>query len=704
MPITLIQPLSAGKPTLNALIGERNVLSYDTILLGSTDYPGSGNNDGAVIVFDRNPSTGKYNQVWGLSASAGSGDLYGCSAAINSNYIYVGAPGAGTGAPEQGRVYEINNTGGSRFTVNRTITPGSNRGRNGYFGSSMKLVDASNLFIGAFYASPRQTGNNCGAVYHYTKAGGTWSYTATLSALASDGDEFGFVLDGNTSEMLCGSPQWNNGQGRVYLMNPNPSDTNSWANTQIITLNGSGNNGPHRGTILDSFGFSVVMGTNYAFIGAPRYKIGIDSGGGEEFRPGAVFMYQKSGLLWTYVSILTSDVSYLVNNSRLEFGISIAYNEVNNYVLIGADAVNVSGCAECGSEGLVFGFDVSNPFNPQQVFVIERPVVVPGSYFGHNVKLLPSTDNGMALIGSYGAVVSPDNGSRFPPRAGAAFLYNNVNNFVVTPTPTITPTITPSPTPEPTPVLKPLNWYGLNSLDPISVYEGAGPVGANYPKTLGYGGTGRNYSICRELGYYAPENNASLKDLAVLYSQYCVANNLNVNNNNNPTAMSEFYTGRGISLGFSAKIIVQRPTRSKYCSSRDGIIWLNIGPVNANTDPESSKFAASGYIGNPLRSSTYFVSIVSNSPGCHGLNYQKIISPSDSPYVGFGLATDLYPSDGSTWFLCKVGSYACTIRDQTTGYAITRNIAMSPGQSCNGEKYLYGTFDYKTNFPRNPPT
>ena len=148
MPITLLQPLSAGKPTLNAGIGERNVLSYDTILLCSTDYPGSGNSDGAVIVFDRDPGTGTYKQVWGLSASAGSGDLYGNSAAINSNYIYVGAPGAGAGSPEEGRVYEINNTGGSRFTVNLTITPGSNRGRNGYFGSSMKLVCIKSFYWG----------------------------------------------------------------------------------------------------------------------------------------------------------------------------------------------------------------------------------------------------------------------------------------------------------------------------------------------------------------------------------------------------------------------------------------------------------------------------------------------------------------------------------------------------------------------------
>jgi hypothetical protein len=694
MPITLIQPLSAGKPTLNALIGERTFLSYNTILLSSTYYPGKGNNDGAVIVFDRNSGTGKYEQIWGLSATAGSNDYYGICAAINSNFIYVGAPGAGAGSPGEGRVYEINNTGGSRFSVNQTITPGSNRGRKGWFGSSMKLVDASNLFIGAMNASPKNPGINTGAVYHYTKSG-TWGYSATLSSSqASNGDEFGFSIDGNTSEMLCGSPQWNSGQGRVYLMNPNPSDANSWANTQIITLNGTGNNGPHRGQTEDLFGFSVVKGTNYAFVGAPRYKVNIDSGGGSDYRPGAVFMYQKSGLIWTFVSILTADLSYLVNNSRLEFGLTIAYNESNNYVLIGADAVD-------GSQGLVFGFDVSNPFNPQQTFTIQRPVVVPDSKFGHDIKLLPSDDNGMLLVGSYGAVVSPDNGSIFPPRAGAAFLYNNVNNFIVTPSPTITPTITPSQAPAPTPILKPSNWYGLNSLDPISVYEGAGPVSANYPKTLGYGGTGRNYSICRELGYYAPENNASLYNLAILYNQWCVANNLNVNN---PTAMSEFYTGRGISLGFDAKIIVQRNTPSKYCSTNNGQIWLNVGPVTSNTTPQNNKFAGSGYIGNPLRNSTYFVSIVSNNQGCHSLNFQKVISPSDSPYVGYITASGLRNSDGSTWFTCKVGSYACTIRDQTTGYSITRNIGTSTGGSCDGATYLYENLSYKTNFPRNPPT
>jgi len=667
MPITYVQPLSATIPVLNSLNGERNILTYDHILLCTTDYPGAGNSDGAVYVFDRNSGTGKYNQVQLLTGPAGSGNLYGNSAAVNTNFIYVGAPGA---TSNQGAVYEINNTGGSRFTVNQTIT-GPNRGRRGALGTSMKLVDSSNLFIGAMLAEPRNTGIKSGAIYHYVKSG-TWGYTATLSSSnAGDSEEFGFSFDGNTSEILAGSPQWNTGQGRVYLMNPNPSDTNAWLNTQIITLNGTGNNGPHQGQPGDLFGFKVIKGSNYAFISAPRYKINVPNP--PALGPGAVFMYQKSGLFWTFVSILTADSSFSPY-SRLEFGVSMAYNEANNYILIGADATN-------GGRGLVFGFDVSNPFNPQQVFQINRPVVVPGSYFGHNVQLLPSSDNGTALIGSYGAVVSPDDGSIYPPNAGAAFLFNEVNNFVVTPSPTITPTVTPSPTPAPTPVLKPSDWYGLNPLDPISVGDGGGPAGTDYsryPKTPALGGPGRNYSILREIGALFVDNpgiysfstfRGSLYNLAVSYSSWCLNNGLNAAN---PTAMSEFHRSRGISLGFTYTLENRPVTQSKYCDSANGGVRLRI-----------IYYSGPNRYGNPIRTTTYTFTIGANT------SLGSVVNVGGTNYLQFEVG-GLSPV-AQNW----------SIVDNSTGY--TRSGTITVG--CGTNSYVIAdSQDYKQQFPRNPPS
>lgn len=687
MPITLKQNLSANPPPAYNYVqfGERNTLSVDHILCGTLDFPSP--NAGAVWVFDKDPITGVYSHKRTLSAAAGSNHYYGASNDVNTSYIYIGAPGAGSinsGIPE-GRVYEINNSGGSRFSVNATITPNANLGRKGFFGACVKLVNASNLFITSLWAQPRGAGIRTGAIYHYIKSGGTWNYTAVISGKGSganqpsNNDEYGFTFDGDTSELIVGSPQRNqttaDGKGAAYVMVPDGTDANSWITTQYIEIGSNPN--PHQGQPGDMFGYRIVKGTNYAFIAAPRYQINsaINS------QPGAVFMYERipgSPDFWSYTCIITAHPGDS-NSSRFEFGLSMAYNEANNYILIGADAIN-------DSRGLVFGFDVSNKFSPVQSFVIERPVSIPNSNFGHDVKLLPGTDNGLALIGSYGAIVNPDNGSVYPPGAGAAFLFNDVNNFVVTPSPTVTPSLTPSPTPNPTPVFKPANWYGLNILDPISVGDGgeAGgyPTGANYPKAPSRGGPGRNYSILREIGAALQSNpnvydfdtyRGSLYRLALAYTQLTskdygsgplaaapIALFYNLNSSN-PTAMSEFYRSRGVSLGFSYKLERKQVTQSKYCDSSNGGVRITI-PF----------YSAQNRYGNPIRTTTYTITIGAST----SVGNSKTVE-------GLGTAAQ-------SW----------SIVDNFTGY--TRSGTVDVGCGTNSYSTIEDV-DYRREFPRNPP-
>ena len=650
---TFIQPLSAKHAIQNARNAEFNTLTYDHIILGNSDFPGS-NNDGAIYVFDRVPSTSYYTQVKGISATLGSGIYFGNSVAVNSSYIYAGAPGYNGG---NGAVYEYFNSGGSRFGLNRTII-GTNRGTRGLLGVSMKSFDTTNLFIGAMYAQTKAAGTNIGAIYHYTDTAGTWNLTAVLSGTSNivvAGEEFGIDFDGTTTEIIAGAPNYNTEQGRAYVMKYDAANPSRWANTQVIVLNGSGGlNGPYVGAPYDLFGLRVAVKNDIALISAPRFKSSI---AGFLAPTGAVFLYTRSGINWTYTSIITAtDIS----DRSSEFGTSIAINDNNNTVLIGADNFN--------GEGRVFCFDISNPFIPIQKYSIERPVALQNSKFGHDIDLLTTQENGIALIGSYGQVVNSSQITpRFPSDAGAAFLYNAINITSPTPTPSPTPPQV-TPTPQPTPVLKPTNWYGLNPLDPISVGDGGGTPGSNYPKTPALGGPGRNYSILRELNALYVDNpgiysfstfRGSLKQLAISYNSWCLNNGMAPGDT---TAMSEFHRSRGISLGFTYTLEKRPVTSSKYCDSNNGGVRITIpfysSPVNR--------------YGNPIRTTTYTITIGANT----SVATAKTVE---------GLGT---------------GNQAWSIVDNSTGY--TRSGTVNVG--CGTNAYVtVDSQDYKQQFPANPP-
>lgn len=677
-----VQTLSAKKPSFQSHLGDRNCLTYNTIILGNVAYP-SNAFDGAAYVFDRVGTTSYYSYVTGMSATAGSGIYYGTSQAVDTNYIYIGAPLYNSG---QGAIYQYDNVG-NRFKLNATITSTKN-GVKGYFGSNI-LLNGSNMLIGAFNAETINPGAYRGAVHHYNNSGGSWTRVATLSSSSSsNGDRFGWSFSGDTSEVVVGAPFYNSQQGRIYQFRPNPLDANSWSNTQILSLNGSGGaSGPWNGQTTDGtnpgsqFGHTIDKGTNYMVVGAPYFY---NQGYGAYI--GAAFLYVRAGILWTYASILTAKIEADSNFSEINFGTSVALNETNNTVLVGADAFD-EGC------GLVFGFDISNPTTPVQSFTIRRPTQVDNASFGKDIKLLTTQENGIALIGNDGALVDPDNGSIYPPQCGGALLYNQVSLITPTPSPTVTPPPTPSPTPNPTPVPKILNWYGLNGADPISFGDGGGAPGGNYPNTPSKGGTGRNYSILRELGYYGTLNstNSSLYQLAILYNAWCVNNNLNPAN---PTAMSEFYSSRGVSLGFNYKVTRKLVSGGKYCTHNDGQITVNIGPVSNNTTPENNTYSGSGYIGNPLRDSTYRLSIVGDV-----VNVQATVTKSSgAKYI---TATGLH-AEQAYWFTYAVASYAWSIQDETTGFSQGGNIAV--GGACNGSTAVAVYKDYKTNYPANPPS
>jgi hypothetical protein len=215
--------------------------------------------------------------------------------------------------------------------------------------------------------------------------------------------------------------------------------------------------------------------------------------------------------------------------------------------------------------------------------------------------------------------------------------------------------------------LKPLNWYGINSLDPISVGDGGGTPGSNYPKTPALGGPGRNYSILREINAFFVDNpgvysfttyRGSLTRLAQAYGQFCLNQRLV---GADPTAMSEFYNSRGVSLGFTYVVTKKDSTPSKYCDRNDG---------NINITLES--YPAQARVGNPIRTSSYSLTI------------------GPTTVVSSTLTISAIPNGTA---------YAWSIVDNNTGYTRSGNITIG----CTGAESIVETRNYKENFPTNPP-
>jgi len=99
---------------------------------------------------------------------------------------------------------------------------------------------------------------NSGAVYVYRYSSSTWNLAATLqSETAGSNDGFGSALSIHDGYILVGAPNENNGAGGAHLFAPSGG---SWLYSAHLTASNS-NPG-------DAFGTSVAMGSTKIFVGA----------------------------------------------------------------------------------------------------------------------------------------------------------------------------------------------------------------------------------------------------------------------------------------------------------------------------------------------------------------------------------------------------------------------------------------------------
>jgi hypothetical protein len=232
--------------------------------------------------------------------------------------------------------------------VQQAYLKASNAGVNDHFGHMVALSgDGNTLAVSAYFEGSRATGVNgnddddsmaqSGAVYVFTRTGGTWSQQAYLKASnTGEGDQFGFALalsdDGNT--LAAGAIGEDSADSRI---NGNQADDTAGSAGAVYVFTRAGRSWSQQAYIKPSgrggaranelFGYSVALSASgdtlavgaYDESGASNIINGPEESLGDpavlraDFRQpgtGAVFVFTRRGTVWSreaYLKAATQD-------------------------------------------------------------------------------------------------------------------------------------------------------------------------------------------------------------------------------------------------------------------------------------------------------------------------------------------------------------------------------------------------------------
>jgi len=230
-------------------------IAGNTIVVGSIYDDDLGGDAGSAYVFVED------NGVWTQQAKlmakdAKPGDYFGISVAIAGDRIFVGAAEAGTNGLRTGAVY-VYERSNKLWTLVQKLTP-STGSQNDYFGYAIAL-EGSVAVIGA--PQTDSVAYDSGAAYIFRHDGTQWNEQDKI--WPATGGAYGFfggsvALFGTTA--LIG--QWDDGSGQdmgsVFAYKENAG---SWVVQEELMASDR--------DMGDTFGFSVAVYGNKAFIGAP---------------------------------------------------------------------------------------------------------------------------------------------------------------------------------------------------------------------------------------------------------------------------------------------------------------------------------------------------------------------------------------------------------------------------------------------------
>ena len=352
-----------------AKFGDAVALSSTEALIGADGVSSSRGNAFLYLLSGGASAWTNLAATSGNPITALSGAEYGYSVALNSNYVLVGAPDAGTGNRGDAYLYNIS-TGAWTDLAETTNQPVTGAAASSLFGTSVALNSTEGL-IGATGASSSGQGD----AYLYNISTGAWTDLSTVAshtlAAPGSGSAFGSSVALTDAYALIGASNADGSTGDAYLYN---LTNGRW--TDLATTTGQ----PITGLANDSlFGAAVALNSTYALIGA--------TGDGST---GDAFLYNISNGYWT--NLATSPGQPITTLSvGANFGFSVALN--STYALIGANLQS--------NKGDAFLYNLTNGSWTDLATTPSQPIsgLANNSQFGSSVAL---NDN-YALIGADGA-------------------------------------------------------------------------------------------------------------------------------------------------------------------------------------------------------------------------------------------------------------------------------------------------------------
>jgi len=311
---------------VNGVTGDRFGRALALTADGKTAFIGSDFNDdialsaGCVSIYNRIGDEWIFEQK--LYADDGvAGDTFGYSLAVSSNgvHLLVGAVNAPSTTTKTGTVYYFKKVNGSWIkTQTFTSTDGA---ISDAFGTSVSMNAVGDYaIVGA--VNDDDKGVDSGSVYVFTRSGDVWTQSSKLTAADGvAGDQFGRSVSLNsvaTIALISAHQRDDNnlsGSGVVYYYTRSGA---TWTQQQKIY--------PSDPKANISFGESISMNKdgNLAYIASSDNAKGTGAG--------AVYIFRRSGNVWTQQQKLTPD--YIKEADY--YGSSVAINGDGTYVAIAA--------------------------------------------------------------------------------------------------------------------------------------------------------------------------------------------------------------------------------------------------------------------------------------------------------------------------------------------------------------------------------
>ena len=290
---TEVQKLVASDRSVNDEFGHSVAISNNFIIVGAwfDAQDTSGGNSlgmaGSAYIFERD-SAGNWNQVQKIAASTrGGGDVFGCAVSISGNYALIGAQGEDEDTSEMNTLVEAGSayiferdSNGTWNEVQKIVA--SDRAPFDYFGYTV-AIDGNYLVVGALEEDEDTSGGNtqlcAGSAYVFERNGnGVWNEVQKIVASDRDSADYfsqslsisgDYIIVGawmESEDALGGNSLYEAGSAYIFERD----SAGNWNEVQKLVSSDR--------DFYDTFGYSVSISGNYAFVGAQgEDELGADS-------------------------------------------------------------------------------------------------------------------------------------------------------------------------------------------------------------------------------------------------------------------------------------------------------------------------------------------------------------------------------------------------------------------------------------------